>query len=117
VINVDNVPRAVREPRSGVKMRALSAADRASRESGPPVFSPGRSVISAHGAQFPVAATGREASARPPPPSPMPSELHSSSRLTLFLMVFGQREGVINYAIRRMGISTYQLVGSQQKTR
>ncbi len=79
--------------------------------------SSGEGVNLLRSAQNPGAALGRERSARPPPLSPNPTELHSSALLTSFLMVFGQREGVINYAIRRMGISTYLLVGNQQKTR
>ena len=66
--------------------------------------------------QDPVAALGRERSTRSPPLS-FSSELHSSALLTLLLMVFGQREGVIYNAIRRMGLTTYLWVGNQYTTR
>jgi len=78
---------------------------------------PGARVNLPRRARYPVAALGRERSARPPPLSSNPSELHFSALLTLLLMVFGQREGVINYATRYMGLSTYLLVGIQYTTR
>jgi len=77
----------------------------------------GRGFCLSRNTHYPGAALGREGSARPPPLSSTLPELHFPELLTSFLMVLGQREGVINYAIRRMGISTYLLVGNQQKTR